>query len=359
MIPRIATVVSLVVAAAITQADAPGVSVHDIQLVERILYGPGPMPDQKLARGHVHNMQFDRFMHALVPGANNGGEPPNVTGEALQGTTVDGKMSDGTLINENIDMGNALLLQGRFNLLLGAVYGGPHRGDSTFALDKDLNWTIEDDIAIDPGFAEGIIKINDFKFTSGPAFVPTSVQTQRNYPGGVDMVGSLRSRDVMTGRVGDDDLDGFADGIFLALGNFPLDSILLPGAPFVQTIQVASDYPLHALDAAMLSLAAARNHLKFLQQHRAEPLSKDSVKNLLEAERERTGFGLKHLRRALEKGTFCADKCNQVKALEVEVAALGSERSQPEQVAAAIRILDAAVIKLAAFHESRTGQEVL
>jgi hypothetical protein len=358
MTSRIASIASLFVLATAAQADAPGIAVHDIQLVERVLYGPGPMPDQKLARGHVHNMQFDRFMHAVVPGANNGGESPNVTGEALQGSPVDGKLSDGTLINENIDMGNALLLQGRFNLLLGAVHGGPHQGNSTFALDRDLNWTIEDDIAIDPGFAEGIIKINDFKFTTGPAFVPTSVQTQKNYPGGVDMVGSLRSRDVLVGRVGDDDFDGFVDGIFLALGNFPLDSILLPGAPFVQTIQVASDYPLHALDAAMLSLAAARNHLNFLHQHRAEPLSKDSMNLLRKAARERHDFALRHLRRALEKDSGCADGCKQVRKLEAQMAELGIERAEPEQLAVEIRTLDAAVAQLAALHKSRTGKEV-
>lgn len=359
MASRFALIGSLMVIAAGTQADAPRISVHNIQLVERHLYGPGPMPDQTLARGHVHNMQFDRFMHAVVPGANNGGSPPNVSGEALQGSPVDGKLSDGTLINENIDMGHALLLQGRFNLLLGAVHGGPHRGNSTFALDRELNWTIEDDIAIDPGFAEGVIKINDFKFTTGPAFVPTSVQTQRNYPGGVDMVGSLRSRDVLVGRVGDDDLDGFVDGIFLALGNFPLDSILLPGAPFVQTIQVASDIPLHPLDAAMLSLAASRNHLRFLQRHRAVALSKSSIAHLVEAARERHQFALRHLHRALEEGSICADACTQARTLESQLAALRIEQSEPERIDAVIRTLETAVTKLTALHKSRTGHEVL
>lgn len=358
---RVTTIFLLATTATIAmpaRADAPQVRVHHIELVERVLYGPGPMPDQKLARGHVHNMQFDAFMHALVPGANNGSEPPNVSGEALQNSPVDGKLSDGTLINENIDMGNALLLQGRFNLLLGAVHGGPHQGDSTFALDRDLNWTIEDDIAIDPGFPEGIIKIHDFKFTTGPAFVPTSVQTQRNHPGGVDMVGSLRSRDVLVGRVGDDDFDGYVDGIFLALGNFPLDSILLPGAPFVQTIQVAADVPLHALDAAMLSLAAARNHLKFFQQHQAESLSRDAVKLLFEAADERTGLGLRHLHRALQ-GAQCANACEQVKQIEAQVAKLGIDSVEPEQIAQKIRILDATVERLAALHKARTGKEVL
>jgi hypothetical protein len=302
-------------------------------------------------------MRFDRFMHAIVPGANNGGAPPNVSGEALQGTPIDGKLSDGTMLNENIDMGHALLLQGRFNLLLGAVHGGPHRGDSTFALDQDLNWTIEDDIAIDPGFPEGVIKIHDFKFTTGPAFVPTSVQTQRNYPGGVDMVGSLRSREVLAGRVGDDNLDGRVDGIFLALGNFPLDSILLPGAPFVQSVQVDSDIPLHPLDAALLAVAATRNHLKFLRRHRGEALGADSVRYLVSHARERLALAVRHLQRATEDRSASAARRNAARRLGASLSPL-QIADAGEPALAHIDALDAAVSELSKLHQQRTGREV-
>ena len=51
-------------------------------------------------------------------------------------------------------MGNAVIMNGQFNLLLGAVYGGPHQGNSKFSLDDDFNVV----------FPEGI----SHQFTVGP-----------------------------------------------------------------------------------------------------------------------------------------------------------------------------------------------
>lgn len=330
---------------------------HSIKLVARQLYGPGPLPDQKLGAGHVHNMPFVGFMDARVPGTNNGAAPPNVSGESLQGTTVDGKLSDGTLINENIDMGHVLLLQGRFNLLLAAVHGGPNQGNSHFFLDRTLNWTIQDDIAIDPGFAEGIVKIKDFVFTTGPTFVPQSVQTQRGYPGGMDIVGSLRSGDVIAGRIGDDDLDGFVDGVFIALGNFPLEAILLPGAPFVQSIEFVSDIPLHSLDAAMLSLAAARNRLGFIAEHREPALPSASIGDLVRGAQERLTVAKRHFAR-MQGAAICEPQCDAARQLAQRVQAL-SIADDPAAAQAALAKLDALTRELAALHKARTGKEVV
>jgi hypothetical protein len=338
-------------------ADSAPTELHNIRLVARQLYGPGPLPDQKLGAGHVHNMPFVSFMDARVPGTNNGAQPPNVSGEALQGTPVDGKLSDGTLINENIDMGHVLLLQGRFNLLLAAVHGGPNQGNSHFFLDKKLNWTIQDDIAIDPGFAEGIVKIKDFVFTTGPTFVPKSVQTQRGYPGGMDMVGSLRSGDVIAGRIGDDDLDGRLDGVFIALGNFPLEAILLPGAPFVQSIEFVSDIPLHSLDAAMLSLAAARNRLTFIAEHRQLALPSESIRDLVAGAQARLAVAKRHFER-MQTGALCEPQCDEARQLAQQVQSLAIA-DDPDQAQAAIAKLDALTRKLADVHKARTGKEVV
>lgn len=346
---------ALLLVAAVANGASP--EMHTIKLVARQLFGPGPLPDQKLGAGHVHNMPFVGFMDARVPGTNNGAAPPNVSGEALQGTTVDGKLSDGTLINENIDMGHVLLLQGRFNLLLAAVHGGPNQGNSHFFLDPKLNWTIQDDIAIDPGFAEGIVKIKDFMFTTGPTFVPQSVQTQRGFPGGMDMVGSLRSGDVIAGRIGDDDLDGFVDGVFIALGNFPLEAILLPGAPFVQTIEFSSDIPLHPLDAAMLSVAAARNRLSFIAEHREPALSLTSIGELVKGAQERLAIARRHFER-MQSAAICQSLCDAARQFDRQVQAL-SIADDAVAAQAPLAKLDALTRELAALHKARTGKEVL
>jgi hypothetical protein len=332
-------------------------SVHNITLVERLLYGPGPMPDQKLGKGHVHNMPFSGFMRSTVPGSNNGAEAPNVSGEALQGGVIDGRLSDGTLINENIDMGNALLLQGRFNLLLGAVHGGPNQGNSRFFLDEKLNWTIQDDIAIDPGFAEGIVRIKDFTFTTGPTFVPHSVQTKMNYPGGVDLVGSLVSGDVVAGRIGDDDRDGKVDGIFIALGNFPLDAILLPGAPFVQSIEFESDIPLHPLDAALLTTASARNRLLFLREHTVEKLRANSVRQLIAQAQTRLTVARAHMERASAKAT-CAPDCAAARDLHQRISRLQIS-GDPAQALASLGQLESITEELMSLHVARTGEAIV
>jgi hypothetical protein len=285
---------------------------YEIVLIERTLFGPGPLPDQKLAVGHVSNMHPMGFLDVMVPAANNGPDLPNVSGEALQGTPVDGKLSDNTLINENIDMGNAVLMNGKFNLLLAAVYGGPHNGDSHFHLDGSLNWTIEDDIAIDPGFADGVIKINNFEFTTGPKPVPYSLQTTKHVPGGTDQVGSLTSGETIVGRLGDDDFDGLLDGVFLAMGNFPYSSILLPGAPFVQALRFKSNIPVSALDAALLSAAAARNSAAaYIEITDASTNAARSRERLLAAIRSRLDFTARHVERANKE---CRRECPQLKS---------------------------------------------
>jgi hypothetical protein len=335
-------------------ADTMSPEIHHIEFIQRHLYGPGPLPDQVLLSGHVHNLPFTAFMRATVPGTNNGAEAPNVSGEALQGGTVDGKMSDGTRINENIDMGNVLLLQGRFNLLLGAVHGGPNKGDSHFYLDKKLNWTIKDDIAIDPGFPEGIIKLNDFTFTTGPTFVPKSSQSQQGHPGGIDIVGSLRSDDVIAGRIGDDNFDGYLDGLFVALGNFPLEAILMPGAPFVQSIEFKADLPMHALDAAMLAAAAARNRLTFMQEHAG--LRSSDKRYLIEGVKERVGVTLRHLQRAQSDPAACKDQCQAARQMEQRLAAVVIP-DEPAGALEALATLDELTQQLAALHKARTGSD--
>lgn len=233
---------------------------HTIEVTDRTLFGPGPFPDQKLKTAWIRNLTFDSFLNGIVKGKNNLGEPPNVSGEELQGKIVDGKLSDDTLINEDIDMSNAVIMNGQFNLLLAAVYGGPNSGDTHFYLDDDYNWWIKDDIAIDPGFPAGIVKINDFTFTTGPRIIPSSIQTEAGYPGGTNQTGSLAAGRVALGQLGDKDLDGYLDGMFNAIGRFPMESIFLPGAPFVQLFEFRSDIPITALDAALLTAASVRQY---------------------------------------------------------------------------------------------------
>jgi hypothetical protein len=321
---------------------------YEIKIGLRQLYGPGPFPDQQLGTGHVRSMDFRSFMSATVPAFNNGPAEPNVSGEAAQGTPVDGKLSDGTLINENIDMGNAVILNGQFNLLLGAVYGGPSKGDSHFYLDDAYNWTIHDDIAMDPGFPEGIVKIDDFVFSTGPRPVPLSIQTEKHYPGGVDRVGSLQSGDLVVGRLGDDDFDGYVDGMFFAMGQLPLTSPFLPGAPFVQRMEFTSTIPISALEAALLSVATGRNCLRKLGSATAGPRPDRDRAALTACVQERERVALTHLQHVSGNNVQCTPHCTELNNTAQRLANAQRLGVAESTLPAASQLLDKVVADLAA-----------
>jgi len=321
---------------------------YEIKIGLRELYGPGPFPDQQLGTGHVRSMEFRSFMTATVPAFNNGPAEPNVSGEAAQGTPVDGKLSDGTLINENIDMGNAVILNGQFNLLLGAVFGGPSKGDSHFYLDDAYNWTIHDDIAMDPGFPEGIVRINDFVFSTGPRPVPLSIQTEKHYPGGVDRVGSLQSGDLVVGRLGDDDFDGRVDGVFFAMGQLPLTSPFLPGAPFVQRMEFTSTVPISALEAALLSVATGRNCLRVLGSGTVGSRPERDRAALTACVQERERVALTQLQHVTGSDDTCAQHCADVKRIAQGLADAQHLGVAEGSRQAAGQLLDKVVADLAA-----------
>jgi hypothetical protein len=322
---------------------ADAAQIYDITIQKRVLYGPGPFPDQQLAKGRVREMHFQKFMDAIVPAFNNGAAEPNVSGEKRQGTKVDGKLSDGTKLNENIEMGNAVIVNGQFNLLLGAVFGGPAKGSSHFFLDDDYNWTIRDDIAMDPGFAEGIVKIYDFMFSTGPKPVPFSIQTANHYPGGLDRVGTLSSGDVTIGRIGDDDFDGKVDGVFFAMGQLPLSSAFLPGAPFVQRLEFTSSIPIKAREAALLTTALARNCLRTLVEAKSVERSTDQLRTCAD---ERAEIAVKQIQRAADKASECEAQCDELRAMASELKGITTRMTDQQQAQSALGALNDVLARL-------------
>lgn len=278
-----------------------------LDLVAGHLYGPGPLPDQATPTGLLSHLQKEEgFMAFHIAPFNNEGEEPNLPGEAFQGKAVDGIMSDGTVMNEHADVGYVSLMKDQLKLLLAAVYGGPNQGRVDFFLDENWNWTIHDDIAIDPGFGVGVIHIDDFRWSTGPRILPLSTQTARGYPAGVDRAGSKSSGQYIPGKVGDDDFDGFADGVFNAVGSFPLDAAFLPGAPFSQTRTFVSDVRVTPLEAAILTLANGRSHLLAAAQLEAARTFAADAPEWTAGARERLEMARRQLRRAIAGGAPAA-----------------------------------------------------
>lgn len=239
---------------------------HTFTLHGGHFYGPGPItPDTPLPDGAIRNIEFDtQKMHGVAvfgPG-----------GKIL---------SDGTTTtNGNIDAGN-LAIGGSHSegkvFWLYAVAGGPNTGQERYAFDADYNmvWTV--DLALDPGFSDGIVRVNNFQLTTGTREIPLSLQTQQHIPDGYDKAGSLVSGSKLTGRVGDFDTDGFLDGIIVASANVPMEADMLPGAPVGNQREFKTDIPIQPLFALELTLRGVQNLRPLfeseLRDNKLEPLT--------------------------------------------------------------------------------------
>lgn len=216
---------------------------HQFKLVGGHFYGPGPIaPDTALPVGYLHNIRFDeKHFSGYAQFTNDGSE------NAL--------LSDGkTQINQNIEAGVLDIGGGSNPVTLVAVKGGPNNGREYYSLGDDysLNWKV--DLALDPGFAEGIISMDNFRLTTGLIKIAYSVQTDKDIPGGYDQAGSLKSGQYLTGRVGDFDQNGFMDGIVVAAPRVPIESAMLPGSPVGNQRGFETDIPLPAHLASELTL---------------------------------------------------------------------------------------------------------
>ncbi len=271
---------------------------YTLELFTGKLYGPGSLEDQTLNPGSLQGLYFKegQFLEGKIRFFNNQGQEPNAPGEILQGLKIDGKLSDGTLINENVDVGRVFLMNGRFNMLLAAVGGGPNGGGLTFYLDEFGNWNLRDDAGVDPGFPVGVIKMDNFLFSTSARILPFSKQTQLGYPAGIDRSGSIASNSFVEGYLGDDDFDGYLDGHFNVIGTFPFNSILLPGAPYAQTRTFRSKIPLNQFQTLFLTLSNLNSYLRIadqIKQHREADFGQ-----LVEIIRKRVGIVSEHTQRA-------------------------------------------------------------
>lgn len=79
---------------------------HALTLIGGTLFGPGPLDDQILPHGGLINLHLARPLTGTIPQANNGAGEPHMPGEIAVGKALDGKFSDGTPVNKNIDVGH-------------------------------------------------------------------------------------------------------------------------------------------------------------------------------------------------------------------------------------------------------------
>jgi len=229
-------------------------------------FGPGQMPDAQMPKGVINPVIFEDFLSGVTPYFNNGSESPNLKSRDKFPSLEKAMLSDGSLLNENMDGGVVDIGMGAMSLLNVVAAKGPNKGQQQYQLDSGLNWNITTDLALDPGFPQGLLIINNLNITTSLIWVPTSLQTQQGIPGGADVAGSLTSGTPLVGELGDKNNDGYLDGRVVGQASIPLQHIFSPGAPAVQSRYFYSDIPIQPIDAALLTLAGVDNYRLIWQQ---------------------------------------------------------------------------------------------
>lgn len=193
-------------------------------------FGPGAYTEEQvLFPVVIRNMIFQTERDFITPFVNNGPAEPNIRAEKAFRGTVDGKLSNGWLINENVDIYPAKVAGS--DVIIAVVGGGPHSGRQLSITEENGEVVMTMDLAMDLGVGEkGVVRL-PFYGTTGSVEVPYSLQTQMGNKG-VDQAGELKSGTVLTGRIGDFNNDGWIDGTLVAAGNMPLDSTFYPGQPY-------------------------------------------------------------------------------------------------------------------------------
>ena len=205
-------------------------------------YGPGKMGDSVLFDATISNIAFPSPLTFVTPLLNNGATEPNICGERETRQKSTGLLSDNlTRINENVDVCSFQLSDKK--ILVAVVDGGQHHGEQVAVVLSNGEMLMTMDIALDLGIGpSGVIRL-PFNATTGEVTIPQSLQTQLKIPGGVDRAGSLKSGDKIHGRFGDFNHDGMLDGAIVLTGNFPLNSVFMPGAPYAMIRYFETDIP--------------------------------------------------------------------------------------------------------------------
>lgn len=205
-------------------------------------HGPGAyLEEQVLFPTVIRHMVWVTEKDFVTPFFNNGPAEPNITGEKAFRNEVDGKLSNGWLINENVDIYPSEVAG--TPVLFAVVNSGPHNGQQLSVTSDQGEVVMTMDLALDMGMgAKGVVAL-PFYGTTGSLVVPHSLQTQAGGKG-VDQAGKFPSGTRLTGRLGDFNHDGWIDGTIVAVGNLPLDSTIYPGQPYVIERYFETDIPI-------------------------------------------------------------------------------------------------------------------
>ena len=231
-----------------------------IDTVGGTVYGPGPMPATPITGGKFTHVPVNAGLEGDLGFFNNGKAEPNIPGEKeIFGDFKGGFLSNGVPFNEHLHGSVLSIGQGALRMLAVVASDGPNKGGETYRVDERLNWRLRTDMALDPGFPEGMVVSKNIDITSGVLWVPQSLQSEAHTPGGFDHADYLPSNGPIIGNLGDANDDGFLDGRIVGAGRTPLKYLFAPGAPLVMSRTINTDIPVKPHVSGLLELAGIAN----------------------------------------------------------------------------------------------------
>jgi hypothetical protein len=231
-----------------------------IDTVGGTVYGPGPMPATPITGGKFTHVPVNAGLAGQLTFFNNGKAEPNIPGEKeIFGDFKGGFLSNGVPFNEHLHGSVLSIGQGALRMLAVVASDGPNKGGETYRVDERLNWRLRTDMALDPGFPEGLVVSRNIDITSGVLWVPQSLQSEANTPGGFDHADYLPSLGPVIGNLGDANDDGFLDGRIVGAGRTPLKYLFAPGAPLIMSRTINTDIPVKPHVSGILELAGIAN----------------------------------------------------------------------------------------------------
>lgn len=214
-----------------------------------LFFGPGAYEaPTKLFAATIRNMAFHTDVGFITPFFNNGSASPNLL---VNGLKFDGVLADGSLVNENVQLEEFVVAGMKMQPFV--ANNGAFRGEQITVTEADGDVIMTMDLVLDMGIGErGIIAV-PFYGTTGTLKIPPSLQTAGGAQG-VDQAGRLKSGDIIAGRIGDFNGDGYIDGTLVAVGNMPMSSPVFPGQPYALSRNFETDI---ALDGTIMGSAFA------------------------------------------------------------------------------------------------------
>lgn len=219
------------------------------------LLGPGTDRETQLSSLVLHNIIFVSKTDFHVPFSNNGAERPNICADPMKPAPASGKLSNGDRINESVDACPMGIAGAQALIGVAAPTGETNQPEAVMTDDGQLILSM--DASID--FGDGKVVRLPLYFTTGTVNVPQAASAALT-KAGAGVAGRFQAGATISGRIGDQNADGWIDGTLVATAVMPPNAPVAAGKPFVIMRNFELDIPVAGIQSGNIKrLAEAKS----------------------------------------------------------------------------------------------------